>query len=120
MIRNLGGDRRLRQQQLLQSETDDTHCTNCCDDCTAPFPESYTVTVYPGVNFLADNLCQGTNSTLIDQLTNVPNQSRFSCGTGRATPLPQPSIWDSGVRTSRSTPEKVLCCRCQPERHPSP
>ena len=52
-------------------------CTNCCDDCTAPFPVSYTVTVYPGVNFLADNLCQGTNSTLIDQLTNVPNQSQI-------------------------------------------
>ena len=52
-------------------------CTNCCDDCTAPFPASYTVTVNPGVNFLADNLCQGTNSTLIDQLTSVPNQSQI-------------------------------------------
>jgi len=52
-------------------------CTNCCDDCTAPFPASYTVTVYPGANFLADNLCQGTNSTLIDQMTSVPNQSQI-------------------------------------------
>ncbi len=52
----------------------ETH-TNCCDDCTAPYPLSYTNTVYPGYNLLADSLCQGTNHTVNDVLTDVPSET---------------------------------------------
>ena len=47
--------------------------TNCCAGCAPPYPESYTVTVYPETNYLADDLCQGTNNTLADVLPSVPN-----------------------------------------------
>jgi hypothetical protein len=46
--------------------------TNCCSNCFAPYPESYTVTVYPGTNYLANDLCQGTNNTVADLLPSVP------------------------------------------------
>ena len=40
---------------VLQS----TNCsTNCCSNCVPPYPDSYTVTVHPGENFLGDDLCQ--------------------------------------------------------------
>ncbi len=49
-----------------------TVSTNCCDGCEPPYPASYTVTVTPGVNFLANHLCQGTNNTFGDLLSSVP------------------------------------------------
>ncbi len=54
----------------------------CCTGCVAPYPYSYTVTVYPGTNFLADDLCQGTNNYLSELLTNVPNKSQLLLWTG--------------------------------------
>ena len=51
--------------------------TNCCDNCSPPYPLSYTVTVNPGFNYLADNLCQGTNNSLNDVLTGVPDGTEF-------------------------------------------
>jgi hypothetical protein len=47
--------------------------SNCCAGCSPPYLYTYTVTVYPGSNWLADDLCQGTNNTLQNLLTNVPN-----------------------------------------------
>jgi len=48
-------------------------CTNCCAGCVAPYPDSYTVTLYPGTNYVADNLCQGANNTLANVVPNVPD-----------------------------------------------
>jgi hypothetical protein len=51
--------------------------TQCCTNCNAPYPISYTNTVVTGENFLADNLCQGTNNTLDDVLSGVPDGTEF-------------------------------------------
>ena len=42
--------------------------TNCCEGCTTNDYVSYTVTIYPGANLLARNLCHGTNDVL-EELT---------------------------------------------------
>ena len=47
--------------------------TNCCTNCVAPYPDSYTVTILTGTNYIADDLCQGTNNLLEDVVTGVPN-----------------------------------------------
>jgi uncharacterized repeat protein (TIGR03803 family) len=51
--------------------------TNCCPNCVQPYPDSYTVTVFPGSNYLADDLCQGANSTVAGVLTNLPNGTQI-------------------------------------------
>ncbi|MGD1019725.1 MAG: hypothetical protein ABSA12_10460 [Verrucomicrobiia bacterium] len=50
-------------------------CTNCCPciNYTNSTCTNYTVTVFPGSNYLADVLCQGTNNTLADVLPSVSN-----------------------------------------------
>ena len=50
--------------------------TNCCANCAPPYPASYTVTVRPGYNFLANQLCHGPNNLLNDILPNVPEESQ--------------------------------------------
>jgi hypothetical protein len=60
--------------------------TNCCAGCVAPFPDSYTVTVYPGSNMLGDWLCQGTNNTVADILVNLPSVTTLY-------------LWDSGTQS---------------------
>src|SRR6516162_11276414 len=47
--------------------------SNCCANCVAPYPLSYTNIVPSGTSFYANNLCQGTNNTLNDLLPNVPD-----------------------------------------------
>jgi hypothetical protein len=54
-----------------------TVSTNCCDNCTTNNYVSYTNTVVPGDNYLADNLCQGTNNTLDEVLPDVPDGTTF-------------------------------------------
>jgi hypothetical protein len=51
--------------------------TNCCSNCAPPYPDDYTVTVYPGYNYLADDLCQGTNNTVADLLPTVPDGTQL-------------------------------------------
>ncbi|MDB6111510.1 MAG: thrombospondin N-terminal-like domain protein, partial [Pedosphaera sp.] len=51
--------------------------TNCCANCAQPYPLSYTNIIHPGQNFVADNLCQGTNNTLDEVLGNVPDGTVF-------------------------------------------
>lgn len=51
--------------------------TNCCDNCTQPYPASYTNIINPGVNFVANHLCQGANNTLDEVLGNVPDGTVF-------------------------------------------
>ncbi len=46
--------------------------TNCCDDCYPPYPLTINVPVVPGINYLANPLCHGTNNTLGVLLPNVP------------------------------------------------
>lgn len=50
--------------------------TNCCDDCLQPYPVCYTNTVVPGYNYLANNLCQGTNGLKLTDL-NVPDGTQL-------------------------------------------
>ena len=64
-------------------------CTPCCTNCNPPYPLSYSVTVDPGFNYLADNLCQGTNA-ITDFLTNAPNGSDIL-------------LWNGGGYTVAST-----------------
>ncbi len=45
--------------------------TNCCANCTSNNFVSYTNTIYPGYNFLANNLCQGTNDSVNSILTGL-------------------------------------------------
>ncbi len=45
--------------------------TNCCANCTSNNYVSFTNTVYPGDNFLANNLCQGTNDSVNSILTGL-------------------------------------------------
>jgi hypothetical protein len=47
--------------------------SNCCANCVAPYPLSYTNQALAGDTFLANNLCQGTNDTLADLLPVVPD-----------------------------------------------
>ncbi len=47
--------------------------SNCCDQCVAPYPLSYTVTVQPGFNFLVNHLCHGTNHLLDEVIPTVPD-----------------------------------------------
>jgi|GEM_PF-2633048 len=46
-------------------------CTNCCTNCTPANYISYTNVITHGYNFLADNLCQGTNNSVNSVLTNL-------------------------------------------------
>ena len=46
------------------------YCSACCSCSTTT---NYTVTVHPGSNYLADDLCQGTNNTLAEVLPSVPD-----------------------------------------------
>ena len=60
------------------SQTVTVDCTtNCCAGCTAPYPYSYSVTVYPGLNYLADNLCQGDSNTVDNVLSDVPDGTQL-------------------------------------------
>ena len=51
-----------------------TYSTNCCPPCTTP-TACYTNTIYPEYNYLADNLCHGTNNNLLTTLSGVPDGS---------------------------------------------
>jgi hypothetical protein len=70
--------------------------TNCCDGCTEPYPLSYTNIVYPGNNFLANNLCQGTNKTLADILPNVPEGTMLLVWNYSTQSYENPQIYDLG------------------------
>lgn len=51
-----------------------TSSTNCCPPCATP-TTCYTNAIYPGYNYLADNLCHGTNNNLLTTLSGVPDGS---------------------------------------------
>jgi hypothetical protein len=49
--------------------------TNCCPPCPPPYPHSVTVTLAPGVNYLVNPLCHGTDNTSGTLLASVPDSS---------------------------------------------
>lgn len=49
--------------------------SGCCPPCTPPYPHSVTVAVEPGINYLANPLCHGTDNTLGTLLPTVPDGS---------------------------------------------
>jgi hypothetical protein len=89
-------------------------CTNCCSNCAPPYPESYTVTVSPGTNYLTDDLCQGTNNTVNEVLPVAPAGTElylnapgggytvltYSSGEGKGA---GPVGWDEGTTPSAVT-----------------
>ena len=62
--------------------------TNCCTNCTPPYPLNYTNIIYPGSNFIANNLCQGVSNSVNVVLSDI------SCPTCASANLDL-SIWDS-------------------------
>jgi hypothetical protein len=48
-----------------------TNC--CCENCATNDYVTFTNAVVAGLNFLANNLCHGTNNTVNDLVTNVPS-----------------------------------------------
>ena len=80
------------------SQTVTVNCpTNCCTACTAPYAYSYSVTVYPGNNYLADNLCQGTNNTLNDVLSGVPDDTELFFWDQTLQDFDQPETYFAGI-----------------------
>ncbi|PWU16384.1 MAG: hypothetical protein C5B50_13640, partial [Verrucomicrobia bacterium] len=69
-VNNTGGPTGLRVEFLTVTGG---CCTDCCANCTQPYPLSYTNSVPGGTSFLANNLCQGTNNTLDEILPNMPD-----------------------------------------------
>ena len=120
--------------------------TNCCDVClpdaNGQYPASYTVTVYPGYNHLARNLCHGTNNILDELMPFVSDDDyvlTFDEATqsyddpvtylsgawydGNGTPVTTVTVtlgegyvfYNSGL-----TPDNILFTGCEPTNCPLP